>query len=265
MTQIHLPVTVQLNAPASFDEGTQSDAPYGWRVSAGQEKALEDHPIEAGWSSRLIIRTMTNADRSGFAEIILNAYEDIFKRAFGTKLEAGEMAILRLLSEPFQEGMLWVAVLDGEVVGAMMVSTHRTPVVDIFKLLGIFGGHLGLLQGLWGTMTLNPFLSKPSEQGLYLNFLAVHPNFQGHKIGRAILQRAIELTMYEGLPQTMTWLPAGHDRIIRLHKDFGFSIRRTYRSTLLKQLVGEGEWHYLTRPAAIRLTAMQPAVEPIGS
>ncbi|HYE78691.1 MAG TPA: N-acetyltransferase [bacterium] len=219
--------------------------------------------LGAGISARLIIRTAAPGDRPGFVEVLQAALPELFGRAFGERGDQGKTALLRLASDPYPEGVLWVAAIEQDIVGAMQVSTHRTPGVDILKLLGIFGGHLGLLQGLWATMTLNPFLSKPSEPGLYINYIAIHPEYQRQGIGRAVLQRAIELTMYEGFPQTMTWLPAGNQAALDLHRHLGFTVRRTYRSTLLKRLVGEGSWHYCTRPAAIPVVGLKPVVKTV--
>ena len=219
--------------------------------------------LSAGISARLIIRTALPSDKPGFVDVLLRGMPDLFARAFAIRFDAGRNALMRLASEPFPDGMLWVAVMEQDIVGAMQVSTLRTPGLDRFKLLGIFSGHLGFAQGLAALMRLNPFLSKPAEAGLYLNYIVIDPAFQHQGVGRAMLQRAIELTMYEGLPQTMAWLPDSNVPALELHRSLGFAIRQTYRSTILKYLVGEGTWHYCTRPAAIPIRQMKPVVERV--
>jgi len=214
-------------------------------------------------SARLIIRTALPSDRAGYVDVLLAAFPDLCQRAFGHQASQARDALLRVASEPLPEELFWVAALDQDVVGIMQVGSVRTPGIEALRLLACLGGHLGFAQALWATMTLNPFLSRPAENGLYLNYIAVHPAMQRHGIGRALLNRAIELTMYEGLPQTMTWLPAGQPGPLQLHQSLGFGIRRSYRSSILKRLVGEGTWHYLTRPAAVPITQVRPVMEHV--
>lgn len=232
------------------------------QIEAGPEREIP-RLLDAGFSARLIVRTALQSDRSGYVDVLLAAFPDVFRRAFGPRHAVARDALMRVVSEPLPEELLWVAVIDNDVVGIMQLATLRTPGIEALKLLGLFGGFVGYTQALWATMTLNPFLSKPTENGLYLNYIAVHPDLQHQGLGHALLSRAIELTMYEGLPQTMTWLPDGNDPAWKLHESLGFGIRRTYRSSLLKQLVGEGTWHYCTRPAAIPVTAIRAVMERV--
>ncbi|MEO7993741.1 MAG: GNAT family N-acetyltransferase, partial [bacterium] len=236
--------------------------PDGERSVGVSERPHPDPvPMTVGLSARLIVRTALNSDKPGLVEVLLHAFPDLFQRAFGGRLDAGGDALLRLLSEPVPAETLWIAAFDEDVIASMQVGTLRTPAPDVLKLLQIMGGYLGFLPGLKATMTINPFLSKPSEQGLYINYIAVRPEFQRHGVGRTMLQRAIELTMYEGLPQTMTWLPDSSRPAQKLHDELGFRVRKTYRSTLLQRLTGEGVWHYYTRPAAIPVRNLKPVVE----
>lgn len=235
-------------------------------TAATSETLQERNPprqLDAGFSARLIIRTALPSDRPGYVEVLLAAFPELFRRAFGSRSVVARDALLRVVSEPLPEELLWVAVIDNDVVGIMQLATLRTPGIEALKLLSLFGGYVGYGQALWATMTLNPFLSKPTENGLYLNYIAVQPELQQQGLGRALLSRAIELTMYEGLPQTMTWLPESNEPAWKLHEALGFGVRRTYRSSLLKQLVGEGTWHYCTRPAAIPVTPIRAIMERV--
>lgn len=224
---------------------------------------LEPPRLELGWSARLIIRTALPSDRPGFVEVLLAAFPELFQRAFGAQTEQARDALLRVASEPLPDELLWVAALDNDIAGIMQLATPRTPGIEALRLLSLLSGHIGFWQSLWATMLLNPFLSTPAENGLYLNYIAIHPDYQRQRLGRALLGRAIELTMYEGLPQTMTWLPAGNAAALRLHESLGFGIRKTWRSSRLQYLLGEGTWHYYTRPAAIPVTTLRPVVETV--
>ena len=72
-------------------------------------------------------------------------------------------------------------------------------------------------------------LVQPSLHGYYLNYIAVHPDYQGKNIGSELLSAL--LSKLEQKKLSLTLIPVDNERTIKWYKDKGFYVTRQWTTS----------------------------------
>jgi len=110
---------------------------------------------EAKRASQLEIRLAKRDDSEAIADVLLQAFS-IYREHYTPEAFAAVTPAAGEIRSRFEEGPIWVAVLEGEVVGSVSLTTE--------------------------------------SEGLYLRSMAVRPDMQGIGIGNELLSAVDEFT-----------------------------------------------------------------------
>lgn len=138
------------------------------------------------------IRKAIPADAAAIAGYLLLAMEDIVYQFIGSRDHQQAMALMRHFAagtrNQYAYENCWVAVMEGEVVGAINVydgaDLHalRQPVIDY-------------LASHHNRVYVPEDETGPGEY--YIDSFGVHPNFQGKGVGTALLQFVIDVYVHQ--------------------------------------------------------------------
>jgi ribosomal protein S18 acetylase RimI-like enzyme len=137
----------------------------------------------------LDIRPAEQGDAAAIARIVARAFADKFMPAFGTEEKAVRALTPYIAAEMTRRGnYVFVATMDGVVVGSVSVSTQRSFVNGVagmfYRALGFWGAARALL--------VLGFLSDPAPapDEAYVEVLGVAPEYHRLGIGRALMVAA---------------------------------------------------------------------------
>lgn len=123
------------------------------------------------------------------------------------------------------QGASRCAVLDGELVGAMIITApgaEPPSAVDMLKLLPgmLLRSNPGILwRGIRSSM--EDERNRPKEPNYFLDLLAVAPKFKGQGIGNAMLKHLTDMSDREGI---LTYLCTTEPKTLPLYEKHGFEI-----------------------------------------
>jgi ribosomal protein S18 acetylase RimI-like enzyme len=126
----------------------------------------------------------------------------------------------------------WVNEEDGIVKGAICL----VPAKDKNQLERNIGGYMRDLMRIAGLASvikimlhssLNRYLPKCNDDELYIQALAVYPEYRGRKVSSALLTHAFAHARQMNLPKVSLLAETQNEHAISIYKKYGFSITQT--------------------------------------
>ncbi len=184
-------------------------------------------------SSNLLLRTALPQDLLGAGTIFALAFQQSFDLDFGPDRQRNARLISELLGIKACEVEVAVVPETGQVVGAMWLDLgdKSVPKMTFGRSWPILRRYLSWLHALYFSLYAMPSIMSrrgTSEEG-YIQWLGVDPDWQGHHIGRALVERAIALSRERGKRTLALHTERSNERARKLYQRTGFKEGGTVR------------------------------------
>lgn len=169
--------------------------------------------------TKLQIRKATPMDAEKAVPLVIDAIGDIAKRMTGESepemIEQSMCELFKLNDNPHAHRVTYIAELDGEVAGTMILySGKEAPHLD--RNLSAW------LEEKGAKITHIDAESLPDE--LYINTISVNPRFRGNGIGTQLLHYAETVAKQQGMEKLALNVETGKEKAIRLYERVGYEI-----------------------------------------
>ncbi len=166
-----------------------------------------------------IVRGIPPGKRDVVASLAYSTDPDVFRAVFG-----GES--IHVIEKALNDKMVFVATVGNEIVGAVGVASKDEKSLDIT---------LPVLVGVKGIKFLKSFLlwqfikSAPGEGELFIEFIAVKPQYRGMGIGTKLLKEVIAFAWEAGFRYIKLFVREENADARRLYEKLGFVVEKTLR------------------------------------
>lgn len=148
-------------------------------------------------------------------------------------------------NEP-DEGYL-VATANEKVLGVLSLTCHNRKKKKTRRNMSLFGlmktyGFKNIIRLCVKMMILD---NPPAKNACYIDHIAVSAHARGLGIGKALMDKAAEITESDPSVNRLTLHVAKNNPALNLYKRKGFVIVRTFKSRLMKRMFNERDWLYM--------------------
>lgn len=195
----------------------------------------------------VLIREAESEDANMIAKVLVDSLPDKFDAIFGEKLKEGRKALAEdyALRKDF-EGV-FVAEVDGNVVGVIELSTKDTKKSRTGSLRPYFTplGFFGTIRAFLAFMILE---EKIDENGCYVESIAVSKHFRRRGIGKLLMRKAEEFAKEKQKEYISLYVASDNDIARRLYRKTGFLEIDKENSILLKIFLGKQIFVLMRKP-----------------
>ena len=147
----------------------------------------------------------------------------------------------------------YIAAWNGQEVGLLLAFPGRI----LRRLEWVTGLHLGQIFGLGGVVRVARRLQaygdmiEADDNEFYISNVAVLPAFQGHGVGKALMDYADTLARTVGLLKCSLIVTYGHEPARRLYEKIGYETVCKYNIPHPKVAEGSGGFHRMVKVLAV--------------
>lgn len=193
-------------------------------------------------AAAITIRPLTQADRPAVGRLYARAFSGLMESMLRRRIGVGG-ALMTDFLEPSPN--IWVAELDGAVAGIAWVQDRLLPAPEartwktLRRRLPLSGAARAWLNNsmLHGVSV--------SDDRLYLDSLAVDPDFEGRGVGGALLRHVIEEADRRQKAAVCLYVIDRDQRPREMYRRRGFVALRSEAPRLFKNVVGFGSSDYM--------------------
>lgn len=201
------------------------------------------------------VRPATLRDRTVVGQILAIGFWEKFRPVFG----ADPLRTARILADLPPAGRVYVAELDGQVVGTLTLVLDDGRTGPIWPALR---RHLSWGRALWALLLLLLLGGGSLEPDVaMIEAVAVLPEQRGRGVGRALVERALEEAVRAGKRRSALYVMEDNLPARRLYESLGFRIVRRVRSPWAC-LFGGRRVLYMVRELPVE--GGRPASRPFG-
>lgn len=195
----------------------------------------------------IVIRKARSKDADAIARVLIESFPDKFAAIFGKKLKEAQKALAEdyALRKNF-EGV-FVAEVDGNVVGVIELSTKETKKSKQESLKSYFA-HLGFFGTIRAFLVFMILEGKIDENDCYVEHIAVSPDFRGKGIGKLLMKRAEEFAKEKQKVHCSLYVAPDNKPARYLYEKTGFCEIGTKNSILLKLFLGKRVFVLMRKP-----------------
>jgi ribosomal protein S18 acetylase RimI-like enzyme len=182
-----------------------------------------------------MIRKAEGKDKAEICKLHYMAGQHFFNYFFPIPKTIALKMLARLYDPPdtiFSRDFSWVHEDHGTIRGAISLFPGRDK--ELFeKNIGSHGKELAHLAGFFPTMkmmlrgSLHAYMPPIDDDELYIQALAVFPNYRGHRVASALLRHAFEHARQQQLPKVCLLVEISNEHAIMVYKHYGFRIAMT--------------------------------------
>lgn len=193
-------------------------------------------------ATAMTIRPLTQADRPAAGRLYARAFSGLMHGMLGRHADRGA-ALMADFIEPSPN--IWVAELDGAVAGVAWVQDRLLPAPkeQTWKTLR---RHLPLRGAAraWLHFFMLHGVSIAGDR-LYLDSLAVDPDFEGHGVGGALLRHVIDVAERRRKAVVCLYVMDRDERPRQMYRRRGFVVRHSEAPRLFSDIVGFDSSDYM--------------------
>ncbi len=164
-----------------------------------------------------IVRGIPPEKQNDVASLVYSADPDVFKSVLGRK------AVL-IITHSLNDKMMFVATTENKIVGVLGMASrcHKSINIKLPVLLKI--NEVKFLKSflLWQFIK-----STPREDELFIEFIAVKPQYRGMGIGTSLLKEAIDFAHRCGSTRVRLFVRGKNTDAKRLYENLGFVVEKT--------------------------------------
>jgi ribosomal protein S18 acetylase RimI-like enzyme len=190
------------------------------------------------------VRPARGGDLDTVATILVEGFRTKFEAAFRDRIDRAERIIARTLALEEPRGLpgLFVAELEGQVVGTIALRRRGQPEPPFPPSMGIFFEELGLWAGLRAMFYMSLLDQSFKWDEVYLSDVAVSAPFRRRGVGKAMIAHADKVTRRWNKRALVLHVSVENKGAIRLYQRLGYSEERRQHSLLTRWLLGIGTW-----------------------
>ena len=164
-----------------------------------------------------ITQGIPKGKRRDISALVYSADPKIFRAVFGKDA-------LHILNRSLNGKMIFVAMDGNKVVGVIGIASKDEKSLNIT---------LSTIKEIKGVKFLKSFLlwqfikSAPKRDELFIEFIAVKPQYRGKGIGTTLLKEAIAFAYREGFTRMRLFVREENTNAKRLYEKFGFVVEKT--------------------------------------
>ena len=193
-------------------------------------------------ATAITIRHLTQADRPAVGRLYARAFSGLMQSMLRRHADLGAQVMADLL-EPSPN--IWVAELDGAVAGAAWVQDRLLPAPEeqTWKLLRRRLPLGGAIRA-WVCSKMLHGVSFAGDR-LYLDSLAVDPDFEGRGVGGALLHHVIDVAERRHKAVVCLYVIDRDQRPRDMYRRRGFVVLHSEAPRLFKGIVGFGSSDFM--------------------
>jgi ribosomal protein S18 acetylase RimI-like enzyme len=195
----------------------------------------------------LIIRKKETPDNAAAAELIACAFREKYMAfSAGNWTKALKIAEAEMRFRGRMDN-LFVAELDGKVVGAIEIISIEIPGIPSGDMLSIYYKHLGLGKGTRAAYLLSLLTRTIDENEACVSSLAVAEEAQRAGVARALLSSGGNFARELDKERLTLWVNETNLPAISLYESEGFKTEAQSSSPLLKKFFELESWRQMTK------------------
>lgn len=183
-------------------------------------------------SEGLTVRTAQPEDLLGAGTIFAEAFHQSFDLDFGPDRESNARLLADLLAIKRCEVEVAVLPDSGQIVGAMWLDLgdKSIPAMTFGRSWPVLRRYLNGLHATYFALFALPTIMarRGTAEEAYIQWLGVDPNWQGRKVGRKLVERAIELSQATNKREIALHTERSNERARKLYDHSGFEDRSTF-------------------------------------
>ena len=197
----------------------------------------------------VVVRPATVEDMPRVGEILVEGFSTKFGAIFGRRIDRAPRVIAQIEYLMLERGLctLFVAQMDGQVVGLLELTGRRERLSDVWGQLQIMLRKVGLLYTLRATIGLALLHEATVRDTAYVTNVAVSTDFRGRGVGWRLLESAEEWTQARG-KSSLSLHVAASNRARHLYERFGFRLEKRSEEWLTGWLFGIRAWLLMVKP-----------------
>lgn len=182
-----------------------------------------------------MIRKAELHDKAAISKLYYLSGPNISKYFFASSEQIALNILNRLYEHPetiFSKDFFWVYEEDGTIKGAISIFPGKDKKV-FEKNIGKYGKELVQIAGFFATMkmmfraSLSKSLPTIHDDELYIQAIAVFPEYRGQRIASGLLHHAFEYAGQLKLPKVSLLVELPNEHAIMVYKKYGFRITAT--------------------------------------
>lgn len=205
----------------------------------------------------VVVRSATVQDMPRVGDVLAQGFGDKFRIVFGRQVGCAPRVLAQIEQIKLERGLstVFVAEVNGQVVGVIELAEHREQWADFWHQLRAMWREIGFLHTLRAVVGLLLLYEEgPSDEDTaYVSQIAVDPAFRGCGIGRELLGRAEVWGRTQG-QHNLALHVAATNRARHLYERFGFELEERSEEWLTERLFGIRAWLYMVKTNEIKLT-----------
>ena len=171
------------------------------------------------------IRAAKAADAPDISRLVLVSAERFLPAVFGTGIEAAVCILAARRGTLFSYAHCWIAEAGGSTAGMLLGYSGREKAAEdpatgwgLLRTLGF-----GLVRRLGRLLVLQRTIGKLKQDEFYVSNVAVYPDFQGRRIGSALLSAAERAASDAGAARLVLDVEADNISAVRLYQRRGYA------------------------------------------
>jgi ribosomal protein S18 acetylase RimI-like enzyme len=196
-----------------------------------------------------MVRQATAEDLPRMSEILLNGFEDKFRRMLGRRFERAPHVLAELGRRwlDWQMCTMLVAEADGQPVGILLIMERDERLGELWQEAWIMQRELDLIRTAACVIGLALPHHGISEKVAYVSNFTVDAPFRRRGIGWRLLASAEEWARDKG-KEALSLHVAGSNPARRLYERFGFRPEKAINSWLSQWIFDIRTWLYMVKP-----------------
>ncbi len=195
-------------------------------------------------SDTVHVRPTRAEDLEAVAAILVEGFAEHFEAAFGHQVGRAGHVLARLLALDVPRGLpgMYVAELQGRVVGTIVLRRRGDPEASLWSIVTIFVQDLGLWAGLRAMFCLSLLDQAFGYADVYIADVAVAAGFRRRGVARALLTHGEKVARFWGKRRLVLDVGEENEAARQLYRQLGYTEGRFRRSLLARWLLGKGAW-----------------------
>lgn len=199
-------------------------------------------------NTNIIIRPYRPSDYEGVSTILVDSFASKFENLKNLNRDRLKSLLqdVGFVSNDPNEGYL-VATANNDVLGVLSLTCDNHKKKKTKRNMSLFGlmktyGFQNIIRLYVKMMLLN---NPPAKNACYIDHIAVSAPARGLGIGKALMDKAAQITESDPSINRLTLHVAKNNPAFNLYKREGFIIVKTFNSRLMKRMFNERDWLYM--------------------